>query len=230
MRKQLWIIILLIVWIGQWEHRIIEMSPEPMVTGWGMQSWVEGVSSENRVPILTRLGEDRGERSVWRPAEELRGLVAYQVRVRLPWLFPCANNRSGSHSGDQGGGKGKRFQGGGVEGADSEEYKRGSKGEGESQSGNILEAQRWGLSPEMSLELPERLNSFWQRYYGCFRSKTRNMGRYAYHYLSAFLRMETKRNYTNIGEATGVPGENIQHFVRRTISLCRTRPGRGRWP
>jgi len=84
MRNQLWIIILLIVWIGQWEHRIVEMSPEPMETGWAEQSRIEGVSRENRDPILTKSGKNRSKRAVWRPGEELRGLVAYQVRVRLP--------------------------------------------------------------------------------------------------------------------------------------------------
>ena len=39
------------------------------------------------------------------------------------------------------------------------------------------------------------------------------MGMYAYHYLSGLLRLESKRNYTKIGLAAGVAGENIQHFM-----------------
>ena len=211
MRNQLWIIILLIGWIGQWEHRIVEMPPEPMVSGWAVQSWVEGQSSENRDPILTKLGGDRSERMVWGPGEDFRWLVRYQVRRRLPWLFPCANSRSKGHSGGRRQGGKKSFRG--VEKTEGEEHKTQGTSAGEKQSDSILEPQRWGLTPEMSMELPDRLDSFWQRYSECFRSKTRNMGEYAYHYLSGLLRLETKRNYTNIGEATGVSGENIQHFM-----------------
>jgi SRSO17 transposase len=57
------------------------------------------------------------------------------------------------------------------------------------------------------------LYRFWQRYADCFKTKTRNTGAYAYHYLSGLLRLETDRHYTNIGRATGVAGENIQHFM-----------------
>ncbi len=77
----------------------------------------------------------------------------------------------------------------------------------------IRQAQRWGLSPELSRELPERLYRFWQCYFECFKTKTRNTGKYAYHYLSCLLRMKTRRNHTNIGRATTVAGENIQHFM-----------------
>jgi SRSO17 transposase len=65
----------------------------------------------------------------------------------------------------------------------------------------------------MSLALPARLSDFWQRYFDCFGTKTRNEGHYAYHYLSGLLRLDSKRNYTNIGLAAGVSAENIQHFM-----------------
>lgn len=211
MRNQLWIIILLIGWIGQGEHRIVEMLPNVMVTGGGVQCWVEGLSSENRGSISTRLGGDRSERMVWCSGEDLKRLVRCQVRCRLPWLFPCANSRSRIHSGGQRAGGKKSFRG--AKRTEGEQHQRQGAGVGESQSDSLLEPPRWGLTPEMSLELPERLHSFWQGYHECFRTKTRNMGRYAYHYLSGLLRMETKRNYTNIGAATGVAGENIQHFM-----------------
>ncbi len=213
MRNQLWIIILLMVCIGQWEVRIVEMSPELVLTGRIEQSRVEGVRNENRVSILTKLGKEKQERAVWRSREDLGGLVDYQVRVRLPWLYPCPNKRSHSKSGSQGGGKGQGQPRGGVEQAAQEAEQRQTKGGGESQSDSSMEPEQWGLTPEMSMELPERLNNFWQRYLECFRSKTRNMGQYAYHYLSALLRLETKRNYSNIGTASGVSGENIQHFM-----------------
>lgn len=80
----------------------------------------------------------------------------------------------------------------------------------------VDQPERWGLIPELSQMLPERLHDFWQRYYACFKTETRNTGEYAYHYLSALLRMETKRNYTNIGQTAGVSGENIQHFMSKS--------------
>lgn len=86
----------------------------------------------------------------------------------------------------------------------------------------MFEPQRWGLSSDLSRELPERLHSFWQRYYECFKTKTRNTGEYAYHYLSCLLCMETKRNYTNIGRAAGAAGENIQHFMSDSPWLAQT--------
>lgn len=61
--------------------------------------------------------------------------------------------------------------------------------------------------------LPESLQEFWQRYQPHFRSRTRNPSWYAYHYLSALLRMEEQRNFATIGRNTGQRGENIQHFM-----------------
>ncbi len=146
MRNQLWIIILLIVWTGQWEPGIVERWANLMVTGRAVQSQVEGLNSEDRVPILTRLGGNRRERRAWSSGEDFRRLVRYQVQCRLPWLFACANSRSRIHSRGQrdGGKKSDR----GVEKTDSEEHKRSGQGVGESQSESILEAQGWGLSPE----------------------------------------------------------------------------------
>jgi SRSO17 transposase len=77
----------------------------------------------------------------------------------------------------------------------------------------VFAPQRWGLSPDFSRKLPERLYRFWQRYYECFKTETRNMGIYAYHYLSCLLRMEGKRNYANIARAAGVTVDNMQHFM-----------------
>ncbi len=77
----------------------------------------------------------------------------------------------------------------------------------------VFAPQRWGVSPELSQELPQRLYDFWQRYAACFKTRTRNTSEYAYHYLSGLLRLETDRNYTNIGRATGVAAENVQHFM-----------------
>lgn len=81
--------------------------------------------------------------------------------------------------------------------------------EGES----LYAPQRWGLSAEVSQGLPEILHCLWQRFAGCFKTKTRDTSVYAYHYMSGLLRLETNRNYTAIGHATDVAGENIQHFM-----------------
>ncbi len=83
---------------------------------------------------------------------------------------------------------------------------------------SVHEPERWGLSSELSQKLPENLQHFWERYHqdGCFKTKTRNTGEYAHHYLSALLRMENKRNYTNIGQAAKISGENIQHFMSKS--------------
>jgi SRSO17 transposase len=65
----------------------------------------------------------------------------------------------------------------------------------------------------LSEALPERLRDLWARYAECFKTKTRNTSEYAYHYLSGLLRLECNRNYTAIGRATGIAGENLQHFM-----------------
>ena len=77
----------------------------------------------------------------------------------------------------------------------------------------MLDPQRWGLTPELSQALPQRLRSLWERYAECFKTKTRDTSEYAYHYLSGLLRLETRRNYTNIGRVTDIAGENLQHFM-----------------
>jgi SRSO17 transposase len=61
--------------------------------------------------------------------------------------------------------------------------------------------------------LGDRLYAYWQRFAGCFRTKTRDGAVYAYVYLSGLLRMEAKRNFANIGRKTNTPGQNIQHFM-----------------
>ena len=57
------------------------------------------------------------------------------------------------------------------------------------------------------------LHDAWQRFVDCFRTKTRDGSQYAYHYLSGLLRMKEERNFANIGRQTGVPGQNLQHFM-----------------
>jgi SRSO17 transposase len=61
--------------------------------------------------------------------------------------------------------------------------------------------------------LAHRLGGYWQRFAGCFRTKTREGAPYAYAYLSGLLRMGQRRNFANIGRSTNVAGQNSQHFM-----------------
>ncbi|MFZ0258335.1 MAG: IS701 family transposase, partial [Gammaproteobacteria bacterium] len=70
-----------------------------------------------------------------------------------------------------------------------------------------------GIPLEAVCELGQRLHRFWERYRSCFKSKTRDTSVYGRHYLSGLLRMETNRNFTQIGRESGVAEQNIQHFM-----------------
>ena len=216
MRNRLWIIILLVGWLGQWEIGSSEISTGPLLTGQAEQFSVASLDKGDRevVPMSDGGWSSRG---VWVRWEELAVLIAAQVRRRLPWLARCACAYSGVCRRGGGCSRGKR-QGRKPSGrwrarVESETGQGDTQVVGQNQAESVLEPQRWGLSADMSLALPERLSDFWQRYYDCFGTKTRNEGHYAYHYLSGLLRLESKRNYTNIALAAGVPAENIQHFM-----------------
>jgi len=214
MRNRLWIIILLVAWLGQWEIGARENSPAPMLSGWAEQSPVTSLVNGDSELVPTNY-EGRSGWVVWLRWEELAVLIAIQVRCRLPWLARCACAHCGLCTGR--GSRSKR-QGGkpsgrGGAGAEEKTGQEQTQTVGQRRHESVLEPQRWGLSAGMSLELPERLSDFWQRYFDCFGTKTRNVGHYAYHYLSGLLRLESKRNYTKIGLAAGVHGENIQHFM-----------------
>jgi len=187
MRNCLWIIILLIVWIGQWAACIAGPLPTPGTPWW------EG----------------------WLLVENLANLVIYQASQ--PW--PCPSSRS--HPRRRGRRRGRRGKkqlprprtapaGKNEEETEPEQPSDSSQG---SPCDTVFAPQRWGVSPELSQELPKRLHGFWQRYAACFKTRTRNTSEYAYRYLSGLLRLETDRNYTNIGRATGVAAENVQHFM-----------------
>ena len=77
----------------------------------------------------------------------------------------------------------------------------------------VFDAGRWGLSPAAISELGGRLRRFAQRYSGCFRTATRDASAYAGPYVSALLRLDGQRTFTNIGRQIGVPGQNVQHFM-----------------
>ena len=187
MRNRLCIIILLVVWIGQPFACVSDGTVRLSVSWW----------------------------AVWQSTENLAELVVYQVSRLMPWPPPRTHSRRRSQR--SGGPRSRRLDSPSVDGDEKEDEEprptKGPQRRGDFGSVSLFEPQRWGLSPDLSRELPERLRGFWQRYYECFKTRTRNAGVYAYHYLSCLLRMETKRNYTNIGRAAGVAGENIQHFM-----------------
>ncbi len=77
----------------------------------------------------------------------------------------------------------------------------------------IYDPKSWGLSKEETKNLGIRLYAFWMRFHEYFKTKTRDTSEYAYHYLTGQLRMETERNFANIGHITGVNTQNMQHFM-----------------
>ena len=76
----------------------------------------------------------------------------------------------------------------------------------------IGNGQRWGLDVEAVEDLGKKLEDFCGAYAGQMRTKTRDTSEYGYHYVSGLLRMESKRNMSNIGRTTGQPEQNIQHL------------------
>lgn len=64
------------------------------------------------------------------------------------------------------------------------------------------------------LDLGRRLYRFWQRYRGCFQTRTRETSAHAYTYLRAQLTMDTQRNFKNIDRRlNGGDGQGLQHFM-----------------
>ena len=180
---RVWVTFLLIVWVGSWS-----LVP---VSALGIQEW-----------------------GVWCAPDYLAEQVAYQIQAqrRPRWSSRRAyTRRRSSRCGKSVWRQTQRRRG--VKNEEQPTSTALSAPAAEKREPPVDQPQRWGLRPELSQELPERLHDLWQRYYTCFETKTRNGGEYAYHYLSALLRMETKRNYTNIGQTAGTSGENIQHFM-----------------
>lgn len=188
MRNRLWIIILLIVWISQWA--VSTGGPLPTQSAPG---WAGCLSVENLAYLVTCQARHRW---FWPTSRSYgRGRVRRRRRRRRQrgprrWRVVLRATRAGAPA--------------------SEALSDGAPA---APGETVFAAARWGMSPEMSQALPERLSAFWQRYATCFKTKTRDTSVYAYHYLSGLLRLETNRHYTNIGRATGVAGENIQHFM-----------------
>src|SRR5262244_257179 len=74
--------------------------------------------------------------------------------------------------------------------------------------------QRWGLSAEAVASLGERLYAFWQRFRGCFTTRTRDPSAHAYDYLRGQLTMDTTRNFANMARTIrGGDGQALQHLM-----------------
>lgn len=72
---------------------------------------------------------------------------------------------------------------------------------------------QWGLSLDEIEQLGQRLVCFYDRFRPYIRTTTRDTSEYGLCYVSGLLRMETKRNMANIGRKTGVPAQDMQHFM-----------------
>lgn|GEM_PF-242189 len=178
MRTRLWLIILLLVWVGEWTPSLEPVQNAPC-------------------------------RAMWFLTEDLAALVTYQTRPQALW--PLSRFRSRCRR--RRGGRKPLFRRPCARGARGEEQERQTEEAQQVKHESVLDPHRWGLTPELSQALPKRLHSLWERYAECFKTKTRDTSEYAYHYLSGLLRLETRRNYTNIGRVTDIAGENLQHFM-----------------
>lgn len=78
---------------------------------------------------------------------------------------------------------------------------------------SIFDPVRWGIPIKAVTELGNSLYNFWERFRGCFKSKTRDTSEYAYDYLSGQLRMDNDRNFANIARTAEVSEQNMQHFM-----------------
>jgi len=185
MRNRFWIIILLVVWVGQFAIGIQVVRPgHRAIPGFVWQ-------------LVDELGAwvsyQAGRRALGSPAYSgCRHRRAQHRRKRPPMRHPPSAENEAKHP---------------VKPPDKA---------GPAEGSNVFDPQRWGLSSDKVQELPESLRKCAERYRECFKTKTRNDSQYAYPYLSGLLRMKTQRNYTNIGQATGESGENIQHFMSKS--------------
>lgn len=76
--------------------------------------------------------------------------------------------------------------------------------------------ERWGIHLSEVEQLGNRLKDFWGYFGQWTRTKTRDTSQYGFCYLSGLLRMDSQRNYANIGRQTGVPVQNMHHFMSKS--------------
>jgi SRSO17 transposase len=85
-----------------------------------------------------------------------------------------------------------------------------------SEKDRIYDTKRWGLDAEVIAELGKHLHSFWARFAGKFKTKTKNVAGHALTYMKGLLLMEKDRNYANVARHVIEPlddGQKIQHFM-----------------
>lgn len=81
---------------------------------------------------------------------------------------------------------------------------------------DMCDSNRWGLSAEAIADLGNRLQRFWERFRGNFKTRTRNGAGHAWTYLRGLLLMEKGRNFANIDRRVidpGGDGQNLQQFM-----------------
>ena len=81
---------------------------------------------------------------------------------------------------------------------------------------DISDPDRWGLPMEAIAHLGDRLQSFWERFRGCFKTKPRDGSGHAWTYLRGLLLMQRGRNFANIERRVSGPerdGQNLQQFM-----------------
>lgn len=196
MRNRSWIIILLIVWIGQWAVSTGGPLPTPSEPGW------EGcLLVENLTYLVTCQAKHR---YFWSISHAYAGGTGRRCRRRRRkrrrrrWRVVLRAARGGTPA-----------------------AAALSAGAPASPAETVFAASRWGVAPDMSQALPERLYAFWQRYAACFKTQTRDTSAYAYHYLSGVLR---RRRI-----ATTPTSDGRRVWRGRTSSTsCPTRRGRPR--
>lgn len=81
---------------------------------------------------------------------------------------------------------------------------------------DMCDSNRWGLSAEAIADLGNRLQRFWERFRGNFKTRTRNGAGHAWTYLRGLLLMGKGRNFANIDRRVidpGGDGQNLQQFM-----------------
>lgn len=74
-------------------------------------------------------------------------------------------------------------------------------------------AAQWGLPLAEIPDLGERLSDFCEQFRPFMRTKTHDTSQYGVAYVSGLLRLETKRNITEISRQVGVASQNMQQFI-----------------
>ncbi len=207
MRNRFWTIILLVAWISQMPIGSLQARADVSgrTTGTGGHSSFSCPTPRRSGGTVVRCW------AVGVAIKDLVALIVYQARRPSPRLWLIRSRRKRRKTGRR---RRPSWGSSQVEKKNSEhDFPPRTRGEGSAEDKSVYDPQCWGLSPDLSRELPERLYQALERYRDCFQTQTHNKGVYAYHYVSALLRMGADRNYTNIGRMTGQSGENIQHFM-----------------